>query len=152
MWREPAEESVDLYPGLVVHDGRVSGSITAGPTRLPLWAFAGWDWSDVLAGWDYIETEYGWTKQRHAGFLYDLLNVRGEFARLLLVLADAERRQMDREDDTTAPHGPVVQISIREGDGGVVLPRPWYEDPEWSAPVREQLQRCLDLLPVEETP
>jgi hypothetical protein len=39
VWREPSEESVDLYPGLVVHDGRVSGSITTGRSRLPLWAF-----------------------------------------------------------------------------------------------------------------
>jgi hypothetical protein len=26
------------YQGFIVHDGRVAGSITVGPTRLPLWA------------------------------------------------------------------------------------------------------------------
>jgi hypothetical protein len=150
MYRRPAEESVDLYPGLVVHDGRVTGSITASASRLPLWAFAGWDWSDVLAGWDYIETEYGWTRERHAGFLRDLLNVRGEFARLLLVLADAERREQEREDEVTEPHGPIVRISLQDGDGGVKLPPPWYEDDNLKQPVIDQLKRCLALLETDE--
>lgn len=90
-WRRPAEETLNLYPGLVVCDDRQTGSITVDRSRLPLWAFAGWDWDDVIAGWDYIETEYGWTHAKHSHFLYCLLNLRGEFARLLLVLADAER-------------------------------------------------------------
>lgn len=33
VWREPAEESHDLYPGPCVHDNRVSGSITVGRSR-----------------------------------------------------------------------------------------------------------------------
>ena len=40
-WRNPAEESLGLYPGLVVDDGRQSGSITVGQSRLPLWSFIG---------------------------------------------------------------------------------------------------------------
>jgi hypothetical protein len=125
VWRDPAEQTSE-YPGLFVHDGRVTGSITAGQSRLPLWAFAGWDWGEVVASYPQVE-EYGWTEQRHAGFLHHLLQHRGEFARLLLVLADAERRDREREeDDLTAPV--------------------WWDDPDLSRPVIEQLRRCLAAL------
>lgn len=39
--RQPAEDTDDLYPGLTVCDNRVTGSINAGRTRLPLWTFIG---------------------------------------------------------------------------------------------------------------
>ena len=97
VWREPSVESVALYPGLVVCDGRVSGSITVSRSRLPLWAFVGWlpkhGWQEVLDSWDYIETKYHWTADKMSEFLYQLLEQRGEFARLLLILADVERRE-----------------------------------------------------------
>lgn len=92
-WREPDEETLDLYPGLVVHDGRVSGSITFGPTRLPVWAISHTaihhGWEEVEAGWS--PSDYGWDQDRFSAFIYDILELRGEFARLILVLADAER-------------------------------------------------------------
>jgi hypothetical protein len=123
IWREPDEESVDLYPGLVVHDGRQSGSITVDRSRLPYWAFAGWDWDEIVTGWDYITTDYGWTEERHRLFLHDLLEPRGEFARLLLVIADAERCDRVR--------------------GGVA---PWWETKRHRKRVGDQLRRCLAML------
>ena len=120
-YREPAEESIDLYPGLVVHDGRQVGSITISRSRLPIWAFAGWDWDEVVRGWDYIETEYGWTEEKNRMFLRHLLDVRGEFARLLLVLADAER------------------CEYRRGRFG----ESWWQTKRHRKRVAEQLRRCL---------
>lgn len=126
-WRVPAEESVDLYPGLVVHDGRVSGSITINQSRLPMWAFVGYlphgGWDSVVQGWPYIETEYGWDAYAQAAFLTDLLQARGEFGRLLLVLADAERCERTRG------HG-----------------KPWWRTRKHRVRVRRQLERCIEAL------
>lgn len=124
-WNDPDVESIDLYPGLVVHDGRVSGSITVGESRLPLWAFAGWDWDEIVQGWPYIEDEYGWTRAEQCGFLWNLLNLRGDFARLLLVMADAERLENRRSD----------------------LGRPqWWETKRHRKRVGDALRRCLEIL------
>ena len=126
VWREPDEESADLYPNLVVHDGRVSGSITAGKSRLPLWCFVP---LAVHAGFASAEQayepgEYGFDATAAATFVSNLLQMRGEFGRLLLVLADAERCERHR--------------------GGFVTP--WWETKRHRKRVREQLQRCLDCL------
>jgi hypothetical protein len=125
IWREPPEESVDLYPGLTVWDSRVSGSITVGQTRLPLWAFA---WSAVVEGWDNVErgwepSRYGMSQDDFAGFVTDLLEARGEFARLLLVLADAERMQ------DVGGHR-----------------RAWWQTKRHRKRVADQLRRCLAAL------
>lgn len=126
IWREPPEESTGLYPGLVVHDGRVSGSLTIGPSRLPLWALIG----DLVAGGfaavedAYEPSRYGFDQEQLAAFLYHLLDVRGEFARLLLVLADAERTESRR--------GPMG--------------KPWWEVKSRRAAVRAQLVSCLEAL------
>ena len=133
-WREPSDESIDLYPGLVVHDGRVAGAITTGRSRLPVSALVyeaihgDWD-DDVEFGWS-PEANYGWTADHMSDFLHDLLEVRGEFARLLLVLADGER--IEREDDAE--------------DG--YLPLPWWET-DHAAIVKDQLRRCLAALAAE---
>jgi hypothetical protein len=124
VWREPPAMTED-YPGLVVHDGRVTGSITVGQSRLPLWAFI-WsaihkDWTDVEAGWSPTE-HYGYTADDLSDFLGHLLNLRGEFGRLVLVLADMERR--DRR-----PMG-----------------RAWWERPKKRQRVIDQLRRCLNAL------
>lgn len=100
IWRDPAEETLDLYPGLVVCDNRVTGSITLGKSRLPLWCFAYVDWPE----WDAYATDgdgnggphYGVTKEALRAFVYNLFEMRGEFARLLLILADGERRDQGR--------------------------------------------------------
>lgn len=130
IWREPAEESTDLYPGLVVHDNRVSGSITVGPQRLAFWYFIG----DVIrAGWFEAVEEYGpfpegYTAEDAASFFYDLMEHRGEFGRLLLVLADAHRRERERAATESAND------------------RPWWEEKAERTPVVLQLHRCLDAL------
>ena len=146
IWREPAEESDDLYPGLVVHDGRVSGSITVNRSRLPIWTFAGWTWDEIVAGWPYITDEYGWTEEKHREFHHCLFEMRGEFARLLLVLADVERQEQDRHDAELESYGPVVRMELEPGDGGAPWPAPWYEHPESIRRVSDQLRRCLAAL------
>ncbi len=92
--REPPEESVNIYPGLVVQDNRVSGSITVRQTRLPLWTLIGTavreDWEAVQEGWNVAD--YDFTAEELADFLYHLLESRGEFGRLLLALANAHRQ------------------------------------------------------------
>lgn len=123
-WREPYEESVDLYPGLVVHDGRVTGSITTGQSRLPLWAFVS---TAIQRGWDEVErgwtpSDYGWSEEEMALFLYCLLEMRGEFGRLLLVLADAERCEV-------------------AGNGN-----PWWQTKRHRKRVATQMRRCLAAL------
>ena len=132
--RVPPEETVDLYPGLCVHDERVSGSITVSRSRLPVWAIIGTligeGWDAVVESWDYIETEYGWTKNDMSNFLYFLMESRGEFGRLLLTIAEAERKG-----------------NTDSGD------QPWYERPELRDRVREQLERCIGVLDrIDSTP
>jgi hypothetical protein len=128
VWREPGEESTGLYPGLVVHDGRMSGSITAGRSRMPLWAFVG-----LLpdGGWDTVLDSYpethGLDADAMAAFLRHLMEMRGEFGRLLLTLADVERLDELRQEGY--PYAP-----------------PWWEQPESRDRVVGQLRRCLAAL------
>ena len=130
-WREPGEESTNLYPGLVVHDGRVSGSITIGRTRLPIWAIIG---TAIRDGWPAVTSEYEppgeFTEEHLADFLYWLTEQRGEFARLLLTLADVERYEAERDYD-----GP---------------PRWWWDHEPSRSRVIDQLQRCLEALGVNQ--
>lgn len=150
IWREPGEETVDLYPGLVVHDGRQSGSITTGRSRLPMWAFAGvipeHGWAEAQSGWD--PEEYGWTAEKMGQFLSDLLEPRGEFARLLLMLANVEREDREREEAAMDGHGPVVRIKVFDTDpeDAVELPPPWWQTPELCDPLIGQLRRCIGVL------
>lgn len=152
-WRNPAEESLGLYPGLVVDDGRQSGSITVGQSRLPLWSFIGTalalGWEEVERGWSPTE-HYGFTEDDLSGFLHHLLNVRGEFGRLLLVLANAERLEDDRSDRALDGHGPVVNVT--PGDPSAVqLPPSWWEDDVLAIPVIRALTACLDALGLPST-
>ena len=131
-WREPADESIDLYPGLVIRDDRVSGSITLGQSRLPIWCFRpDWPtWDDY--GSEYQEPgspHYGVSKGHLAGFVVNLFELRGEFARLLLVLADAERCDRGRG---------IRQVT-------------WWETKRHRQRVGEQLRRCLAALGQERT-
>lgn len=135
VWRDPGEETQGLYSGadLVVHDGRQSGSITLGRSRLPIWSLVG---SMEFAEWDDYQWDddappgsphHGVTQLQLQHFYYYLSEMRGEFARLLLVLADVERldaRRVDSGDDT-----------------------PWWEHEQSCARVRAQLRRCLATLP-----
>lgn len=123
-WRHPAVESDNLYPGLVVHDGRVTGSITVGKSRLPLWAFITWavgNWDEIESG--YAPTEnYGFTEKDLSSFLYNLMELRGEFGRLLLVLADAERCEHNTSD------------------------KAWWQTKRHRKRVADQMRRCLAVL------
>jgi hypothetical protein len=85
--RRPAECTED-YPGFTVDDGRVTGSINIGPTRLSLWAVTPYAFhyaaAELSEAWPHRDpADWG-----DAGtFLANLLNVRGDFARLMCVLA-----------------------------------------------------------------
>ena len=125
-WREPSEESTNLYPGLVVHDGRVSGSITIGRTRLPVWAIIS---TAIRDDWPAVTAEYDppseFTEQHLADFLYWLMEQRGEFARLLLTLADVERGELERD---------CGELTC------------WWDHEPSRSCVIDQLQRCLKAL------
>lgn len=152
LWREPAEET-EGYPNLVVHDGRVTGQITIGPSRLPVSAILSTavaeDWDSVEEGWSPTG-DYGFTEDDLLGFLHDLLQARGEFGRLLLALADAERVTDEREhavlDAYADADGMILVKTWPPGPDTVELPAPWWEVPELRRPVVEALTRCLAAL------
>lgn len=131
-WRETEVESNDIYPGLTVYESRVGGSITAGPTRLPLWCLI----ADLVdGGIKEVERSYdlkrtGLTGDDLSGFLYHLLEQRGEFGRLLCVLADVERLADERYQKSNTP-GETT---------------PWWNDAESVDRVKEQLRLCLQRL------
>lgn len=136
--RDRHEETED-YPGVVVHDGRVSGSITLGPTRLAFWAITtalcDGGWAEVQD--DYLPepgapgAELYPDREQAAAFLHHLLQQRREFGRLLCVLADEDRRDDDRYD---------------RGDD-----RWWMQMPRRRARVRAALQACIDEIDREAT-
>jgi hypothetical protein len=126
-WRQPAAESVGLYPGFAVTDNVVAGSITLGRSRLPVWCFlVDFPEWDAYGNDEPGAPHYGVSKEHLAGFVIDLFELRGEFARLLLVMADAERC------DRTGRR------------------RPWWETKRHRRRVRAQLRRCVAVLDAEE--
>lgn len=124
-WRHPAEVSDDLYPNLSLSDNVVSGSIVFQGSRLAAWAVIA---DLVAAGWPAVRREYlpPCDASVLSGFLYDLLEARGEFGRLLLVLAEANLQERTADAD-----------------------RAWWDDPALSARVVDQLRRCLAVLDTE---
>ena len=114
------------FPKLMVHDNVVTGSINVRNTRLPLWAIIT---TAIIEGWQAVENgwspqeRYGYTKEDLAYFLYCLLEQRGEFGRLLLLLAKAEHSDRAKDDDSF-----------------------WFEKPYYRKQMRIQLQRCLETL------
>jgi len=123
VWRKVGTETHG-FPKLMVHDNIVSGSISVRNTRLPLWAIIT---TAINEGWEAVERGwsptggYGYSKEDLAHFLYCLLEQRGEFGRLLLLLANVERP---------------------EYNGGLA----WWDIPSARQRVIKQLQRCLDAL------
>jgi hypothetical protein len=121
IWRRKSVES-HIYPGLCLSDNRQSGSITVGCTRLPVWSIIG---EVIRDGWDSAEhsysiEEYGWTAEKMAEFIYYLMEQRGEFGRLLLTIAEAERCE-------------------HVGNGR----KPWWRTKRHKNRVADQLARCL---------
>ena len=121
VWRKKGKQS-NSYPKLMVNDDVVTGSINIRNTRLPLWAIIGTaindGWKQVENGWE-PEKSYGFTKEDLAGFLYYLLEQRGEFGRLLLTLASVEKLEC------------------------------WWQNNKARNKVMKQLQNCLDALQAE---
>lgn len=152
-WREPDAETED-YPNLWVHDGRVTGSITVGQSRLPLWAIIGTavteDWQEVEDGWSPDE-HYGFDANDLANFLNDLLQARGEFGRLLLTLANAERVEHEAEIEILDRYADedgisMVKIYPETDPDAVPMPPPWWAGGPEANAVYEQLRRCLEVL------
>jgi len=123
VWREPATESHG-FPKLMVSDNVMSGSINVRGTRLPLWAIISTvineGWGAVERGWS-PEKHYGYSAQDLAHYLYCLLEQRGEFGRLLLLLASVEKPEY-------------------RGDLA------WWEVASARQRVMKQLQNCIDAL------
>lgn len=123
VWRQPPAQT-NGFPKLMVNDDVVTGSINVRNTRLPLWAIIS---TAIAQGWDQVENawspaeRYGYTKEDLSHFLYCLLEQRGEFGRLLLLLAKAEAS--DR------------------GDFGC-----WWDSPHYRKKVMAQLKRCIGCL------
>lgn len=126
-WGEPRRSTTGLYPGLVLNDKVLSGSITAGHSRLPLWAmtFAVRDIQQILE--DNFNNLHGWDAEQFSGFIHELLEMRGEFGRLLLVLANAERLE-----------------GVREGRGD--HDTPWWAHEPSRKRIAAQLRKCLDII------
>lgn len=125
-WGEPRRADDRLYPGLVLDDNVVSGSITAGYSRLPLWAmtFAIRDVQESLEKqWDDL---HGWNAEQFSSFIHELLQMRGEFGRLLLILANAERQE-----------------GIREERGEDI---PWWAHGPSRKRIAAQLRKCLEII------
>jgi len=124
IWRKPAAQT-NGFPKLMVADDVVTGSINVRNTRLPLWAIIS---TAIRQGWDAVESgwspeeRYGYTKEDLAHFLYCLLEQRGEFGRLLLLLAKAE--SSESESDFSC----------------------WWENTYYRKRVRTQLRNCLKTL------
>ena len=107
------------FPKLMVDENVVTGSINVRNTRLPLWAIIT---TVICEGWEAVEggwsptARYDYTKEDLAHFLYCLLEQRGEFGRLLLLLAKVEALDC------------------------------WWENTNGRRQVMKQLQNCLDTL------
>lgn len=122
VWRKVATRTHG-FPKLMVADNVVTGSINIRGTRLSLWAIIT---TAITDGWDVVERswcpkDYNYSEQDLAHFLYCLLEQRGEFGRLLLLLANVERPEY-------------------KGDLA------WWENPRVRRRVMKQLQNCLDAL------
>lgn len=114
----------EYYPGLDVTDNVATTSITV--NGVGLWALTGRRLADE--GWDSIASDYGlppsFTREDYYTFLHHLLECRGEFARLICILADVEREESEaREHEDWA----------------------WWET-ERKGRVVEQLKRCVRAL------
>jgi len=113
LFRRRGRETED-YPGLVVCDNRVSGSITAGRSRLPLWALTGTlsanGWAGVEENW---EDTHGLTNETFFEFVHHLLESRRSFGRLLSILADVARREDERRERVDWPFWRDHKPSVR---------------------------------------
>lgn len=126
---DPQFKVTEDYPGFVVHDDRVTGSVTLGPTRMPLWApistMVEAGYHSAVESWPSLP-KYG-SAEAIGSFLQDLFQQRKEFGRLLCVLADVERREREARNENDSL-------------------QPWYANNENVERVRTALQNCLQHL------
>ena len=112
------------YPGLSVHDGMSAGSIRM-EGAAALWAITAtvlkFDWGFLSKSWGDPEM----TEDEFRSFIHNLMQQRGEFGRLVCVLADVERRS----------HANKV----------------WWQTKTQRRRMIAQLQRCIDALQEEES-
>jgi hypothetical protein len=125
---DPEFTVTEDYPGFVIHNGRVTGSITLGHSRMPLWApistmiHAGYQ--AAVESWPSLPKEG--SAKAIGLFLQDLFQQRQEFGRLLCVLADVERRERETR---------------RKGSR-----QPWFAHTENVERARATLHNCLQHL------
>lgn len=96
--RKEPNRSRKLYKPLLVNDARVSGSITLGDSRLPIWAIPHHFDIQTHQGTETYTDAYDQeiSDADLGNFLDDLLNCRKSQARLLLALANNSRLESKR--------------------------------------------------------
>ncbi len=114
-----AYEITEDYPGLIVHDGRQSGAITIGHTRLPISAvmstIVAEGWSGFEKGWGPVAENYdGYMAVDLSRFLGDLFDVRKEVARLVLSIANWNRGREDSETGEWLPPDAETEDQLRD--------------------------------------
>lgn len=150
-WQRPDYKGDDIYPGFGCWDKMRAGGVNIGGTRLLAHDIL---WSVITGGWDQAVSEFtpAVGADHYRRFLHDLLGVRGEFGRLLLTLAAAEKAEQERHDavldDATGGRGGLVNVTPGDPDA-VQLPPAWWETPDLRQLVIDQLRRCLDVLTEE---
>lgn len=145
-WQRPGYRGDDIYPPFACDDGMRAGGVNIGNTRQLVHDLL---WSVVGGGWERAVSDYGeqcCTADDYARFLHDLLDVRGEFGRLLLTFAAAEKAEADKDEAAVSKHFAEVHPNEEVCDCETGVYRSWWEDPELSEPVVAQLRRCLDVL------
>lgn len=145
-WQRPDYHGDDIYPPFGCWDKMRAGGVNIGNTRQLVHDLIG---SILTGGWDQAVSEFGdqaCTDDDYGRFIHDLLGVRGEFGRLLLTLAAAEKAEHDKVEADSERHFAEVHPGSHLCDCGGRIPLAWWEDPDLSRPVAEQLRRCIDVL------
>lgn len=143
-WQRPDYKGDDIYPPFGCWDKMRAGSVNIGGTRLLAHDIL---WSITKDGWTRAVNEFApaCTPDEYRRFLHDLLDARGEFGRLLLTIAAAERAERDRDEAASDKHFATAHADSDMCDCGRI-PVSWWEDPGMRQPVIDQLRRCLAAL------
>lgn len=145
-WRRPGYSGDDIYPPFACDDGMRAGGVNIGSTRQLVHDLTG---AILMGGWDEAVDSYGeqaCSSDDYGQFLHDLLDMRGEFGRLLLHLAAAVRLARERDDAKIDAHWAEAHPNAAMCDCMAVDHLAWHEDPDVYRPVVEQLRRCLAVL------
>lgn len=116
---ERERRETEDYPGFVVCDNRRFGSITLGHTRQAVrdvlsYAMTVEGWDDAIAGYGWDEDPEGTiagVSLTDLGNLLDVLfDLRGDYGRLVLAMANAERRGGGSWPERPRIRKPVVDL------------------------------------------